>query len=205
MDRVLKRPGRIDLLLKTILDNTEPTNPDYGPLSEQYPKLKKLLLDLDRLIESRQNAELMNLLSNITPQTTILVAARRFVKQEVFTALVPCSSGVKEQAMQFVLFDDLLLYGTMEGISYNLQGRFYLSAYCLLALSIVDSTVELEDDVIIMQDAEKSLYFFEREGGVCKGSVISMWFQLIEDSILSTKKRHYICDVWNMNCEIMSD
>lgn len=205
MDRVLKRPGRIDLLLKTILDNTEPTNPDYGPLSEQYPKLKKLLLDLDRLIESRQNAELMNLLSNITPQTTILVAARRFVKQEVFTALVPCSSGVKEQAMQFVLFDDLLLYGTMEGISYNLQGRFYLSAYCLLALSIVDSTVELEDDVIIMQDAEKSLYFFEREGGVCKGSVISMWFQLIEDSILSTKKRHYICDVCNMNCEIMSD
>ena len=192
-------------MLKTILDNTEPTNPDYGPLSEQYPKLKKLLLDLDRLIESRQNAELMNLLSNITPQTTILVAARRFVKQEVFTALVPCSSGVKEQAMQFVLFDDLLLYGTMVGISYNLQGRFYLSAYCLLALSIVDSTVELEDDVIIMQDAEKSLYFFEREGGVCKGSVISMWFQLIEDSILSTKKRHYICDVCNMNCEIMSD
>ena len=147
----------------------------------------------------------MNLLSNISPQTTILVAARRFVKQEVFSALVPCATGVKEQAMQFVLFDDLLLYGTMEGVSYNLQGRFYLSTCCLLACKVVDSTVELEDDVIIMQDAEKSLYFFEREGSVCKGSVISMWFQLIENSILSTKKRHYICDVCNMNCEIMAD
>ena len=30
---------------------------------------------------------------------------------------------------------------------------------------IVDSTVELEDDVIIMQDAEKCIYFFESEGG----------------------------------------
>lgn len=72
----MKRPGRIDLLIKTILDNTLESDPDYPVLTEQYPKLKKLLLDLDLLIESRQNAELMNLLSKIDPPTEILAAAR---------------------------------------------------------------------------------------------------------------------------------
>ena len=70
---------------------------------------------------------------------------------------------------------------------------------------IVDSTVELEDDVIIMQDAEKCIYFFESEGGSYNGSVVSMWYKMIESSIRSTKKRHHICDVCNGNCEIVSD
>lgn len=70
---------------------------------------------------------------------------------------------------------------------------------------VVDSTVELEDDVIIMQDSEKCIYFFESEGGGYNGSVASMWYKMIESSIRSTKKRHHICDVCNGNCEIVSD
>ena len=98
-------------------------------LTEQYPKLKKLLLDLDLLIESRQNAELMNLLSKIDPPTEILAAARQFIKQEIFICLVGSRDGAHEQRMQFVLFDDLLLYGVLEGGLYRLRGRFYLSMY----------------------------------------------------------------------------
>ena len=125
----MKRPGRIDLLIKTILDNTLESDPDYPVLTEQYPKLKKLLLDLDLLIESRQNVELMNLLSKIDPPTEILAAARQFIKQEIFICLVGSRDGAHEQRMQFVLFDDLLLYGVLEGGMYRLRGRFYLSMY----------------------------------------------------------------------------
>ena len=124
---MLKRPGRVDLLIKMILDNTLESDPDYPILKEQYPKLKKLLLDLDLLIEPRQNAELMDLLSKIDPPTEILEAARQFIKQEIFMCLVGTGDGVNEQRMQFVLFDDLLLYGVLEGGMYRLRGRFYLS------------------------------------------------------------------------------
>ena len=124
---MLKRPGRVDLLIKMILDNTLESDPDYPILKEQYPKLKKLLLDLDLLIEPRQNAELIDLLSKIDPPTEILEAARQFIKQEIFMCLVGTGDGVNEQRMQFVLFDDLLLYGVLEGGMYRLRGRFYLS------------------------------------------------------------------------------
>lgn len=124
----MKRPTRIDLLLKTTLKHTHETEPDFQKLQKEYELLQDYLVnDLQGIMQDEQQEKIMNeVLVKMKPSVDIQAVACQFRKRNEFCCLERVNGKMEEREMLFLLFDGLLLYGVFEGGVYKLHGRFYM-------------------------------------------------------------------------------